>query len=210
MKKNPTLPSGEERRFLEGGKVELRLAADGTPTHFTGQAIVCGVRSKNLGGFVEIIAKEALDEADTSDCIGVFNHNRDTLLGRVSSGTLQLTRNADGGLDYEIAYDALDPDHVRVMRKIMRGDVVGSSFAFRVAAGGDDWVLEESEAGNLWVRTVKKISRVADVCPVTDPAYADSSAAKRSLEAFQENIIPLVTPCVPLSVRQRQLTLLTF
>lgn len=191
MKTTPK-PSGPELRFVEGSTVEIEYRADGEkePVAFTGTAIVTGKRSKNLGGFVEQIDERALDEADMNDVVGLFNHDSNFLLGRTTSGTLTLKRNATGGLDYRIAYDKEDPDHVRVMRKIQRGDVVGSSFAFRVAPGGDSWDLEETDTSSLYVRTVTKISRIYDVSPVTDPAYADTSAAKRSLEHFQEEHTP--------------------
>lgn len=193
-----------ELRFVSG-KIELEYRQEGekqVPTAFVGNAIVCGVRSLDLGGFREIIDSKALNEADMSDVVGLFNHNRDILLGRNTSKSLTLTRTADGGLAYRIEYDAADPDHVRVMRKIERGDVVGSSFAFRVAKGGDTWVKEED---GTYLRTVYKISRVSDVGPVTSPAYANSTAAKRSLDGLRTTPPPAT---VPLSVRKRQLQLL--
>lgn len=205
-------PSGTELRFVEGSHVGIEYRADSEkePVAFIGTAIVTDKRSKNLGGFVEVIDRAALDEADMTDVVGLFNHDNNFLLGRTTSGTLTLSRNATGGLDYRIAYDSLDPDHVRVMRKIQRGDVVGSSFAFRVAPGGDDWAQEDTETSNLYVRTVKKISRIYDVSPVTDPAYADTSAAKRSLEHFQEEHAPEARNVAPMSIYEKRLSLLTF
>jgi HK97 family phage prohead protease len=210
MKKSLNNPqNGPEIRFAEGQKVGLayRAAAENeakTPEYFVGKAIVCGVRSKNLGGFVEIIDKEALKDADLSDVKGLFNHDRNYVLGTTGAGTLELTIDADGGLSYRIKYDPLDPDHVKVMRKIERGDVVGSSFAFRVAPNGADWNYDDD---GVYVRTVTKISRVSDVCPVTDPAYADTEAAQRSLGEYQEQRTH--TAGQPsLATRRRQLALL--
>ncbi|MGY3091091.1 HK97 family phage prohead protease [Hymenobacter sp. UYAg731] len=213
MKKPPL--NTDEIRFISEGGVQFRAVADAAgPMAFIGQAIVCGKRSKNLGGFVEIIDPKALDEADLSDVKGLFNHNRDYVLGTTGGGTLTLTRSADGGLSYEIPYDAEDPDHVRVMRKIMRGDVVGSSFAFRVASNGDTWEHEQTDETDIYVRTITDIEVVKDVCPVTDPAYADSSTAHRSLEQFKqahpEAPAEERAATVPLSVRRRQLELLAF
>ena len=213
MKKPPL--NTREVRFLSGPvAVEYRAEGDAkTPTAFVGLAIVCGSRSQNLGGFTEIIDSKALDDADRSDVVGLFNHNPDNLLGRNTSNTLILSRSDDGGLAYRIPYDPLDTDHVRVMRKVERGDVVGSSFAFRVPKGGDTWVEEED--GN-YLRTVYKISRVSDVGPVTSPAYRNSTAAKRSLNTYKEAktadpipaAVPAPAPAVPLSLRKRQLELL--
>lgn len=186
------LPEGREMR-VAGDKPRLEYRADDTtqPAAFTGTAIVCGVRSVSLGfpgfRFVETISPTALDGADLSEVEGVFNHNSDVLLGHTRSGTLELTRNASGGLDYRIAYDPADPDHVRVMRKIERGDVAGSSFVFTIKSGGDTWAEEQDPSGgSLYTREVTAIDKVYDVCPVTSPAYTDSKAAKRSLEHFQE------------------------
>ena len=200
--------NGPEIRFAEGQKVGIsyRAATDTeakAPEAFVGKAIVTGVRSKNLGGFVEIIDKEALKDADLSDVKGLFNHDRNYVLGTTGAGTLELTTDADGGLSYRIAYDPLDPDHVRVMRKIERGDVVGSSFAFRVAPNGADWNYDDD---GVYVRTVTKISRVSDVCPVTDPAYADTEAAQRSLTDYQEQRSRPAGPT--LASRRRQMELL--
>lgn len=188
----PTLkPNDPEVRFAQGSlSLELRAETQ-EPAAFVGKAIVVGSRSKNLGGFVEVIDAKALDGADMSDVVGLFNHDRNILLGRTSSGTLTLTRDADGGLSYRIAYDPADPDHVRLMAKMNRGDVVGSSFAFTTTRQGDKWEEEEAEGGHtLYIRTVTAIKKVYDVSPVTDPAYADTSSAKRSLEHFIEEHKP--------------------
>jgi len=207
--KTPLIPAqnGPEIRFADGQKVGISYraateTAPKAPEAFVGKAIVCGVRSKNLGGFVEIIDKEALKDADLSDVKGLFNHDRNYVLGTTGAGTLELTVDSDGGLSHRIAYDPLDPDHVKVMRKIERGDVVGSSFAFRVAPNGADWNYDDD---GVYVRTVTKISRVSDVCPVTDPAYADTEAAQRSLGDYQQQRAQSVG--VPLSVRKRRLQL---
>ncbi|MDO7888279.1 HK97 family phage prohead protease [Hymenobacter cheonanensis] len=211
MKKQPTT----ERRFLKNDTAHVSLeyrgeGDDKQPAAFIGKAIVCNSRSKNLGGFVEIIDPKALDECDMSDVVGLFNHDSNYVLGRTTSGTMTLTRDADGGLSYRIAYDPTDPDHQRVMAKILRGDVVGSSFAFRVAAGGDSWDKEDTDTSSLYVRTVTKISKLADVSPVTTPAYGAATAAKRSLDQYKETYPTLETapPVVPLSVHRRRLQLL--
>lgn len=202
-----------EKRTLRGEKsaVHVEYRGEGEakePAAFVGKAIVCGSRSHNLGGFVEVIDPKALDDCDMSDVVALFNHNRDLVLGRTSAGTLTLTRDSDGGLSYRVAYDPTDPDHQRVMAKIQRGDVVGSSFAFRVAANGDSWDKEETDTSSIYVRTVTKISKLGDVGPVTVPAYAASTASKRSLEEFKELRATPPADQVPLSVRKRQLQLL--
>ena len=213
MIKLPQLPEGREMRLLGTTPTIEYRAADGgaqQPEAFVGQAIVCGVRSEVLGGpgfrFVEIIDATALDDADYTNVEGVFNHDSNCLLGHTRSGSLVLTRTTDGGLSYRITYDPLDSDHVKVMRKIERGDVVGSSFMF--TSSESDWENEQTpDGGDLYVRTVKKIAKVYDVCPVTSPAYSDATAAKRSLDQHQqEHPKPQLGPCM--EVRRRELELL--
>lgn len=192
MSKPLHLPEGREARTLTTPpRIEYRAVDGGgqEPAAFVGQAVVCGARSVPLGypgfRFVELIDAHALDATDMSDVLGVFNHDEDQLLGRTRNNTLTLTRTADGGLDYRIPYDSQDPDHQRVMRKIERGDVDGSSFMFR--AKKDDWTEEQDAAGgSLYVRTVLEIETLYDVCPVTRQAYPDSTAAKRSHDAYQQ------------------------
>lgn len=186
-----SLPEGREMRAA-AASVELEYRADNQqPAAIVGQAIVCGVRSVTMGApgfrFVEIISARALDGADISEVEGVFNHNSDILLGHTRSGTMTLTRAEDGGLRYHIPFDAEDPDHQRVSRKIKRGDVTGSSFVFDIPKGGDEWAEERAADGTpLFVRTVNQFRRIYDVCPVTNPAYLNTTTAKRSLDAYAE------------------------
>jgi uncharacterized protein len=166
-----------EVRTFEGESLEIETR-DGEPKAFTGYAIVFNQRSQNLGGFTEIIDANALNGADITDVLGVFNHDVNFILGRSTAGTLTLKAD-DKGLKYEIAYDAADPDHVKLMRKITRGDVRGSSFKFTVASRGDEW-QENQETGAV-TRTIKSIGKLYDVGPVVSPAYTQTTAARRSL-----------------------------
>lgn len=167
------------------GKVGIETRADGKED-IVGQAIVFNQLSQLLGGwFKEQIDPRALDECDMSDTCGLFNHNDDTILGRITAGTLTLEAREDG-LYYRIPYDPSDPDHVRVRAKIMRGDVRGSSFAFMIAPGGADWDTDPTTGTEI--RTVKKIAILADVSPVVNPAYLQTSAGlgQRSLDLAKE------------------------
>lgn len=135
-----------------------------------------GTEYELWAGVVERIAPTAFDRAlaDKHDARGVFNHNSDNLLGRVGAGTVRLTKD-DRGLRYEIDVDEEDPDHKRVVRKIERGDLAGSSFAFN--ARREEWSLEKG----VEVRTILDVD-LFDVGPVTYPAYEATSAGVRSGE----------------------------
>jgi HK97 family phage prohead protease len=108
------------------------------------------------------------------DVRGLFNHDDDFVLGRTKSGTMQLV-NDELGLRYKIKYNPFDPDHVRVMEKVKRGDVSQSSFAFSVKE--DKWETRNGKDH----RTITKLKRLIDVSPVTYPAYQNTSVAMRSL-----------------------------
>jgi uncharacterized protein len=190
-----------EVRSFEGSDIVIE-ERDGGPKAIVGYAIVFGQRSQNLGGFFEVIDERALAKTDMSDVVAVFNHDNNYILGRNSSNTLTLKQDKKG-LRYEIPYDEQDPDHVRLMRKIQRGDVKGSSFKFSIARQGDEW--EEEKESGAYVRTVTNISRLYDVGPVVNPAYLQTTASKRSLEEWKAEKAPVVSQRNAL---QRKLTIL--
>lgn len=175
-----------EQRMLQAQHCELRAVQpdgqEGAP-RIVGYAAVFNQRSDTLGGmFVEIIAPGAFDEVLTQDTRALFNHDPNYLLGRTASGTLRLTVD-ERGLAYEI--DTPNTATIRdlVVEPLRRGDMSGSSFAMRVAKGGDSW---HEEKDGLIVRTIYKIAELRDVGPVAFPAYPDSSAAQRSLNAWKQ------------------------
>ncbi|MCI8212589.1 peptidase [Pseudomonas sp. S25] len=175
-----------EKRMLPAQQCELRAVQlpdgqAGAPK-IAGYAAVFNVRSDLLGGFfVELIAPGAFDDVLAQDTRGLFNHDPNYLLGRTTSGTLRLTVD-ERGLAYEI--DTPDTLTIRdlVVAPIARGDMSGSSFAMRVAPGGDTWHEEDG----VVVRTIYKVAELRDVGPVSFPAYPDSSAAQRSLDAWKQ------------------------
>ena len=108
----------------------------------------------------------ALKENQDVRCL--FNHDSNILLGRTKSGTLTLTESKFG-LRYKVPYDAADSDHVRVMRKIQKGDIDGSSFAFIPKA--ENW----TEENGTYVRNITDVD-LMDVSPVTSPAYKSAQS----------------------------------
>ncbi len=118
--------------------------------------------------YVERIMPSAFDLAlqRPDDVVGLFNHDPDNVLGRLDAGTLRLEVDRRG-LRYEI-----DPPDTQVGRDVAalqgRGDLRGSSFAFRV---------EEQEIIDDEDRRVREIHSVEliDVGPVTYPAYSGTN-----------------------------------
>lgn len=141
-----------------------------------GFAAVFNSTSEDLGGFIERIAPGAFDNVLNDDVRALINHDPNMILGRTTSGTLQIEQTEEG-----LRYSYTDPDttYSNDLKKSMkRGDVTQSSFSFSIADGGDEW---EQRDGKL-IRTITKFGRLYDVSPVTYPAYPDTTVATRSLE----------------------------
>lgn len=167
----------EVRHFA--GTIAVERRAEGGAPLIRGHAAVFNKLSENLGGFREVISPGAFDDVLGDDVRALFNHEPSAILGRSSAKTLRIGVDADG-LTYEI-----DPPDTQAARDLLvsleRGDVRESSFAFRVARGGDKW--DEDENGVL-IRTITKIARLYDVSPVTYPAYPDTDASRRALDEY--------------------------
>lgn len=175
-----TKTDGVERRVLDGAEVRVSCRDDGRPI-IAGYAAVYDKLSEDLGGFREVVRPGAFTRflAGKPDVRGLYNHSPAHLLGRTLSGTLRLADDKRG-LGYEIEPPAARVD---VTEAIERGDVTGSSFSFRVAAGGDLWHEDDNDTGLL--REITDVEFVLDVGPVVFPAYPDTTAASRSLEAWR-------------------------
>jgi HK97 family phage prohead protease len=165
--------------------IEYRCCGDKTDEKkpvIVGYAAVFNSESRNLGGFVETIHPRAFDEvlSEKPDVVGVFNHDKNVLLGRSSNDSLKLTTDAYG-LRYEITppntQDARD-----VVELVRGGYVVGSSFAFAVKKdGGDAW---STDPKGMRRREIRSVGLLDDVGPVVRPAYGSSSVVV-SRRAFE-------------------------
>lgn len=167
-------------------KIEGR-AIDGYAIVFNQRSeVMLDLGEEGIRRFVEVIDPSAVDEALLlqSDIRALIEHNRERLLARYNKGigTLSLTID-EHGLRYSFeAPNTADGDYAVEM--VGRGDISGSSFAFRAKDSDTEWVKE----GNLWVRTIKKISLLRDVTITTDPAYTQTEVSVRSLDEMDKPI----------------------
>ena len=152
---------------------------DDKPT-IEGYAAVFNSRAEILPGLFEEIKPGSFDGVlKDGDALGMFNHNRDNLLGRESAGTLELRTDRKG------LYYTIDPPDTQAGRdtvtSIKRGDITGSSFSFNVAPEGEEF---RSIKGGV-LRTITKFSALGDVGPVSYEAYEKTTVSARSKEMLQ-------------------------
>lgn len=183
-----------KHRYTTAQPPELREAEDGTPPVLAGVAAVYDVETTIGGRFRERVApgafRSALERGD--DVVALWNHNPDVVLGRVSNDTLRLIDRPDG-LHYEVTLNPDDPDARRVLAKVRRGDVRGSSFAFDVEEGGDEVERSKDGAQPLPLRTLRSL-RIYDVSPVTIPAYPTTSVMARAASDDEQTVLERVPP----------------
>lgn len=164
---------------------ERRAAADISVDgqKIIGYAVIFDTPSQDLGGFVEVIESRAVDRTLTErlDVVALADHDSSKPLGRVSAGTLRLTKDARG-LRVEI-----DPPNTTAARDVLesvrRGDTRGMSFTFTVVRPHG----ERFEArGHVPTRIISDMT-IREVSTHVFPAYAntDLEVAQRSLQAFQ-------------------------
>jgi HK97 family phage prohead protease len=177
-----------ERRDMQleaDDELIVESRADGRAA-IVGYAAVYNRLSLDLGGFREMIVPGAFDrilgrERGRQDVVALFNHDSNIVLGRASSGTLELSSD-DKGLRYVVTPPVSRAD---VVELIQRRDVKGSSFAFTVDRSGESFTTDEKGGA---VRQIREVSGLYDVGPVLVPAYPATSAsvAMRSYERWMQ------------------------
>ena len=183
----------ERRTIVADAEIEYREVDNGEKQPvILGYAAVFRSESRNLGGFVETIHPNAFDEvlATRPDVLGVFNHDKNLLLGRTSNNRLRLWTDAYG-LRYEITPNPNTSVGRDVIEWVKDRTVVGSSFAFAIKRdGGDSW---GTNAAGTRHREIRGVSLLEDVGPVSRPAYEAASVvvSRRAIEmALGDNFRP--------------------
>lgn len=167
-----------ETRIFPLSSVELEQREDDLRPRVILHPIVFDVKSDRLMFFREIIRPEAIDRTlrEKTDVRALVDHDPSKILGRLSAGTLQLTKERRG------VRAEIDPPNTSYARDLIvsvrRGDITGGSFSFRVIT--DQWHIENGEE----IRDVLDME-VYEVSAVTFPAYPQTAAALRSLQHWQ-------------------------
>jgi uncharacterized protein len=138
-----------------------------------GHAVLFDVRSRDLGGFVEVVKPQAVKSTLQADVVALFEHDTHQVLGRTPR-TLELRTDAQG-----LAFTLSLPDTTAgrdAFELVQRGDVKGASFGFRTKQ--DRW----SNQAGVVVRELLDIE-LAEISLTAFPCYreTDVTIAQRSL-----------------------------
>jgi HK97 family phage prohead protease len=169
----PLLATGSTKR------IESNYYVEGYATTFTPYLL------HEYGGvkYFERIDKDALNGADISDVIMLYNHEG-RVLARRRNGTLGIEPDSKGLFVY--ADMAQSDEAIKIYNDITKGLVDRMSWAFTIA--------EDSYDRETRTRTILRIKKVYDVSAVSIPANGDTeiaarSFAQRSFDAERQELI---------------------
>ncbi|MCP3738811.1 HK97 family phage prohead protease [Rossellomorea sp. BNER] len=172
--------------------IELRaIGEEGSKEEYIeGYALKFERWSEVLGwGFKEIISREALDNADMSDVIALFNHSKMHPLARnnVESDKGNLSLEVDN-IGLKFRFNPTDTSYAKDLKENMRSGIINKcSFAFYLDyrdSEAQEWDWDDGEKG-YDQRRINKIAGLTDISIVTTPAYKDTESvvSARCLES---------------------------
>jgi HK97 family phage prohead protease len=181
-----------ERRILASN--EVRAVEAGDELRVSGYAARYNSLSGDLGGFREKIAPGAFSRILSTgpDVVALRNHDANHVLGRTTSGTLEL-RSDDQGL----AFSVLLPNTTAgkdTFESVKRQDLAGCSFAFNLGKRSDGSAMDsfeeiededEKDLGlrgktkgkKTLVRVLNDFAALMDVSICTYPSYQATSVS---------------------------------
>lgn len=180
LKRNQSADDQVEHRVVTfDTRMEVRADGGKMPT-LRGYAAVFD-KVTELGWMNEKIRAGAFKRSitDGDDVRALLDHDTavNSVIGRRSANTLRLSEDEYGLL---VEIDLPDTAAARDLAvQIDNGNIDGMSFGFRVRK--QEWDYEQEPA----LRTVLDVELI-EVSVVTFPAYADTSIAKRCLEAARQ------------------------
>lgn len=162
-----------------------------------GHAAVFNQEADIAGYFREVIRPGAFRNAINNDDVPFLIEHDGLPLARTSSKTLRLSEDATGLL-VESTLDGKDPDVMRIVPKMQRGDLNKMSFGFIPTR--QEW----DETGEIPLRIIHE-ARLFDVSIVTMPAYDGTDIGLRSLQEWRNasTIPPNRAPLIGARLRMR-------
>ncbi len=179
-----------ERRHFDVTELRVERAAADAPPMITGYASVFNRDSLDLGGFIEQIAPGAFKRSiaaaksnPVEDMIHVFwNHDSGQPLASTRSGKLVLKED-DQGLRFSFPASRLTAAQLEA---IQDGDM---RMSFGFSTRKDEWTRGGPGAPD---RRRVLDTDLAEISPVSKPAYPDTTVAARSRDAWQKTEVPPV------------------
>lgn len=168
----------DNRQFIPASELRAVVSPDSDVMRIGGYAIVFNSESRDLGGFTEFVAPNALNDAlkETEEVLALYNHDYAQVLGRRSSETLKLEKDERGvKFTIDLPNTTLGRD---IFELVNRGDLKGTSFGFTVDR--DRWSKKDGKA----VRTIEKVGKLFEVSIVSMPAYEATEVALRNFDEF--------------------------
>lgn len=150
-----------------------------------GYAIVFESESKDLGGFTEVISRNAISQEtlDKSDILFLLDHNKERgILARSKYGNGSLKLELDN-IGLKFSFDAPETSlGDEILIGLRRKDISQYSFAFTVEE--DRW--EKRNDGSV-LRTIENIDELFDLSIVYNPAYDSTIVVnKRGLDELMK------------------------
>ena len=168
---------------------EFRVASDGEDKYIEGYFAVFGSNYQLWEGSTESVDPHAFDNALADDIRCLIDHETRLVLGRNTSGSLEL-RVDSRGLWGRVKINQADQDAMNLYARVERGDVTQCSFGFDIK--NEDCDFREDGTVHWTIMSVK----LYEVSIVTFPAYEDTSVSarkrdyeqikKRSMQAWKE------------------------
>ena len=158
---------------------------DSTGKQLEGYALMFNQPSKDLGGFIEEIDPQALQNTDLSQVLFLNDHNFNQPIAKVGSG---LTLDVDDqGLHFVVDIDDSVSYEADLYNLIQKGVVNSMSFGFVLPDDGSGEQWTEDPTTGVVTRLITHIQTLYEVSAVSLPAYSASTVATRSYEKFINN-----------------------
>ena len=170
-----------QRRYITLDASECAVEAKGDETILRGYAAkfdsLSGSLFEKASGIREIIRKgffrSALDAPGR--ILALFNHNENFILGERTAGTLIVDEDKTG-LAYEVRLSDSQTVLDMVIKPIQRGEIRGCSFSAFI----DYSSVEYDRKADVYQLMPGGCEMLADVGPVTWPAYEDTEIQARA------------------------------
>lgn len=168
----------EKRNHYSDAKLNTRSENNDNDLYIEGYFAVFNSETKIWRNSFEKIAKGCFTETiKNGDIRCLFNHDDKLVLGRNTSGTLEL-REDSKGLWGKVKINRDDTQAMDIYQRVKRGDISGCSFGFYPTDVKTEIV--ERDDGSIEYHNTVIQSNIDEVSICTYPAYKDTEIQARS------------------------------